>query len=270
MTVKSYKHKAKLLVRDYLLADSCIPYTSVISGIFMSKMAYDLTHLLSSFYYKGYSSLTKTQRIEWNNRGMSSIHAIFITIMSVYLVFVSDLFSDNRPDGLIIFRSSHLSTFVFGVSVGYFITDLTMMFWVYPILGGKEYVLHHLLSVVSVAYSMSSGEGQLYTCLVLISEATTPGVNLRWFLDTAGMKRSTIYLINGALLFLGWLVARIILFFYLFHHVYVHYKQVKQMHIYGYLLVFVVPFTLAIMNMIWFAKILKGLRKTWVNSRRKI
>lgn len=41
-------------------------------------------------------------------------------------------------------------------------------------------VVHHLLSVSAVAYSMLTGEGQLYTFMVLISEATTPGINLRW------------------------------------------------------------------------------------------
>lgn len=269
MTFKSYHHKAKLLVRDYLLAESYIPYTSVLGGIFMSKMVHDITELISSSYFTGYSSLTKTQRIEWKNRGMSSVHAIFISVMSVYLVFFSDLFSDNRLDGLIIWRRSNLSTFSLGVSAGYFITDLTMMIWAYPILGGKEYVFHHSLAVISVAYSMFSGEGHLYTCMVLISEATTPVVNLRWFLDTAGLKRSKAYLINGALLFLGWLVARILLFFYLFHHVHRHIEQVKQMDIYGYFLVFVVPSSLAIMNTVWFVKILRGMKKTWANSRRK-
>jgi hypothetical protein len=41
-------------------------------------------------------------------------------------------------------------------------------------------VLHHFLSLISIVYAMYSGEGQLYTYMVLISEATTPGINLRW------------------------------------------------------------------------------------------
>lgn len=45
---------------------------------------------------------------------MSSAHAIFITVMSLYLVFFSDLFSD-RTEGLVIFRSSSLSIFTLGV-----------------------------------------------------------------------------------------------------------------------------------------------------------
>ncbi|THU47495.1 hypothetical protein C4D60_Mb09t16130 [Musa balbisiana] len=223
--------------------------------------AYDFTQFISSFYFKGYSSLTKIQRIDWNNRGMSSIHAIFVTIMSIYLVFCSDLFSDNSINLPITFRSSSLSTFGLGVSVGYFLADLAMIAWSYPSLGGMEYVIHHTLSAIAVAYTMLSGEGQFYTYLVLISEITTPGINLRWFLDTAGMKRSQAYLVNGAMVFLAWLVARILLFIYLFYHIFLHYDQVRQMHSFGYLLIFVVPSALAIMNIIWFGKILKGLRK---------
>lgn len=98
-------------------------------------------------------------------------------------------------------------------------------------------VIHHLLSIVAVAYSMLTGEGQLYTYMVLISETTTPGINLRWYLlfssdlilkrfgvlfqffyayqfgvwrylDTIGMKRSKAYLINGVAMFFAWLVQR--------------------------------------------------------------
>ncbi|XP_058071993.1 uncharacterized protein LOC131220975 isoform X1 [Magnolia sinica] len=261
MMIESYRNQAEVLVRNYLLADPFIPYTSIISGIFMCKMVYDLTQLISSFYFKGYHGLTKIQRIEWNNRGISTVHAIFITVMSMYLVFFSNLYSDDRLAGLIVFRSSQLSSFALGVSVGYFIADIGMIFWLYPSLGGMEYVLHHLLSLVAIAYSMLSEEGQLYTYMVLISESTTPGVNLRWYLDTAGMKRSNAYFVNGVMMFFAWLVARVLLFVYLFYHIYLHYNQVEQMHAFGFLLVFVVPALLSIMNLMWFGKIIKGLKK---------
>ncbi|XP_026427766.1 transmembrane protein 56-B-like [Papaver somniferum] len=262
MAMKSYQTQAEGLVRTYLLADPVIPYTAVFSGILACKMGYDITQVISSGYSKTYATLTKIQKIEWNNRGISTIHAIFITTMSLYFVFFAELFSDRSITGLVTFRSSPLSNFALGVSVGYFIADLAMIFWLYPSLGGMEYVLHHLLSLIAVAYSMLSGEGQLYTYMVLISETTTPGINLRWYLDTAGMKRSTAYLINGVVIFFSWLVARVLLFVYLFYHVYLHFHQVEQMHPVGLFLVFVVPAVLATMNLMWFGKILKGLKKT--------
>ncbi|XP_047060350.1 TLC domain-containing protein 4-like [Lolium rigidum] len=261
MAAKAYLYKAESLVKEYLLADSYVSYTAVLGGILICKMVYDITHLVSSFYYKSYASLTKAQKLEWNNRGISTVHAIFITYMSVYLVFFSHLFSDHL-DGPITSRNSNLSNFTLGVSVGYFITDIAMIFWVYPSLGGMEYVLHHILSLISIVYSIYSGEGQLYTYMVLISEATTPGINLRWFLDTAGLKKSKAYLVNGVWMVVAWLVARILLFIYLFYHIYFHYDQVMQMKTFSCLLVFGVPTVLLIMNTVWFAKILRGLKKT--------
>ncbi|WOK99559.1 transmembrane protein 56 [Canna indica] len=261
MAEKAYIYQADQLLRNYLLADPLVPYTSVLAGIVMSMMAYEVTLLISSLYYKGYSSLTKIQRIEWNNRGMSSTHAILITVISLYLVFFSDLFS-NSIDGQVTFRSSSISSFTLGVSVGYFITDLAMIVWLYPSLGGMEYVLHHFLSITTISYTMLAGEGQLYTYMVLISETTTPGINLRWFLDTAGMKKSNAYLINGIMMFIAWLVTRILLFIYLFYNIHLYYDQIRKMHTFGYLLTFVVPIILFIMNMVWFTKILRGLQKT--------
>ncbi|KAF9587614.1 hypothetical protein IFM89_004446 [Coptis chinensis] len=261
MAIKSYQDQAELLVRDYLLADPFIPYTSVLGGIFACKMVYELAQLISSLYFKSYISLTKIQRVEWNNRCISTLHAFFITAMSLYFVFFSEMYSDHRLAGIVTFRSSPLSTFTLGISVGYFLTDLGMILWFYPSLGGMEYVLHHLLSVIAVAYSLLFEEGQLYTFMVLISETTTPGVNLRWYLDTAGLKRSNAYLINGVVMFFAWLVARVLLFAYLFYHVYLHYKQVQRMHAFGIFLVLVVPLVLSIMNLMWFGKILKGLKK---------
>ncbi|XVF58460.1 hypothetical protein PTKIN_Ptkin07bG0068700 [Pterospermum kingtungense] len=262
MEIKSYQNQAELLLKEYILADSFIPYSSVICSIFASKMVYDLTELFSNVYFNSYHSLSKVQRTEWSNRSISTIHAIFITVMSLYFVFWSNLYSDHQNAGLIIFRSSALSTFALGVSVGYFLADLGMIIWCYPSLGGMEYVLHHLLSVAAVAYSMLTGEGQLYTFMVLISETTTAGVNLRWYLDTAGMKKSRAYLINGVVIFVAWLVARILLFMYLFYHIYLHYDQVRRLGSFGLFLIFVVPLVLSVINLMWFGKIIKGLKKT--------
>ena len=94
-------------------------------------------------------------------------------------------------------------------------------------------IVHHSLSAIAVAYAMFTGEGQLYTFMVLISEVTTPEINMRWYvlasenlikiwaayltsiwvscryLDTAGLKRSNAYLINGVVIFFAWLVSHI-------------------------------------------------------------
>ncbi|KAK6116329.1 hypothetical protein DH2020_049956 [Rehmannia glutinosa] len=262
MLIKSYQSQAELLLKNYVSADYFVVCTSVIIGIFACKTVYDLSQLISAVYFKIYLSLTKSRQIEWSNRAMSTFHAVYITTVSLYFVLWSDLFADNLHRGPLILQSSTLSTCALGVSVGYFLSDLGMIIWRYPSLGGMEYVIHHLLSLIGVTYAMLTGQAQIYTYMVLISEATTPWINLRWYLDAAGKKRSRAYIINGVVIFLAWLVARILLFIYLFYHVYIYYDQVKQVHRIGVLLVLIVPSVLSVMNLFWFYKIFKGLKKT--------
>uniref|UniRef100_A0A2P2JZR3 TLC domain-containing protein n=1 Tax=Rhizophora mucronata TaxID=61149 RepID=A0A2P2JZR3_RHIMU len=80
-----------------------------------------------------------------------------------------------------------------------------MILWRFPELGGLEYVLHHCLSMYSILLSLISGQGQIYILMVLFTEITTPFVNLRWYLDSAGQKNSKLYICNGVMLFLVWL-----------------------------------------------------------------
>lgn len=267
MVLDSYKVKAEDLFRNYVFADSQILYTSVIGGICACKTVYDLSKVVSEFYFKSYLSLTKSQKIEWNNRVISTFHAIFITAVSIYFVFISEMYSDGWPAGASILQHSLSSTFSLGVSVGYFLSDIGMIFWFYPSLGGMEYVIHHLLAMVALMYAMLTGEGQVYTFMVLMSEATTPAVNLRWYLDVVGMKNSRLYVLNGMTMFISWLGARIVLFMYLLYHIVAHYDQVKQMQRLGRYLILIVPSVLAIMNFMWFMKIIRGLRKTLVKRQ---
>lgn len=46
MTFKSYQDRANLFVKEYLLADSLIPYTSVISGMLACKMVFTFVNVV--------------------------------------------------------------------------------------------------------------------------------------------------------------------------------------------------------------------------------
>lgn len=70
MAIKSYQNQARALAKNYLLADPFMPYTCILGGILLFKVGYDLTQLISTFYFKSYNGLTKIQRIEWNNRSL--------------------------------------------------------------------------------------------------------------------------------------------------------------------------------------------------------
>lgn len=235
---------------------------SVFAGIMMCKIVYDLTGLTSSILFQGYAKLKEKEKIEWKNRGFSTFHALVVAAASLYLLTVSDLFDDATKDELLINRTSTFSDTTLGISIGYFLADFAMIFYYFPALGGMEYVLHHGLSMFSIIQSLLSGQAQIYILMVLFSEITTPFVNLRWYLDIAGLKNSKLYVYNGVALFFGWLIARILLFIYFFYHMFTHFDQVKKVYTLGFYSLLTAPPALAIMNVFWFLKIARGLVKT--------
>ncbi|CAL5202730.1 unnamed protein product [Lathyrus oleraceus] len=235
---------------------------SVFAGIIFSFIVYRLTATFSSRLFAGYRKLTSAGKVEWNNRGFSTFHAIFASFASFYLLILSDLFKDDSQENLVVNRSSTFSNSVLSFSTGYFLADLAMVIWQFPALGGLEYVLHHGLSMFSIIQSLLSGQAQIYILMVLFSESTTPFVNLRWYLDTAGLKSSKLYIWNGVALFFGWLIARVFLFMFLFTHMWTHFDEVKEVFPMGFYSLLVVPPVLSMMNLFWFWKIAKGMVKT--------
>ncbi|PNY05550.1 transmembrane protein 56-B-like [Trifolium pratense] len=264
---------------------------SVFAGIIFSLIVYRFTAIFSSRLFAGYRKLTGAVKVEWNNRGFSTFHALFAAFTSLYLLILSDLFKDGSQEKLVVNRSSAFSNSVLSFSTGYFLTDLAFVIWNFPALGGLEYVLHHGLSLFSIIQSLLIGQAQIYILMVLFTESTTPFVNLRWYLDTAGLKSSKLYIWNGIALFFGWLVlsilllvsiliplfivseggaydhsftvvARIFLFIFLFTHMWTHFDEVKQVVPLGFYSLLAVPSVLAVMNLFWFWKIAKGMVKT--------
>ncbi|KAK9749714.1 hypothetical protein RND81_02G145600 [Saponaria officinalis] len=267
MMVIDYQNWVTQLLKGFPSEYPWIPCTSVLCGILACKLVYTSSKLLSAMCFKHYQCLPRMKQVEWDNRIISTLHAMVITALAFYLAFWSDLYADDQHRGSFLFRSSALSTFVLGVSVGYFISDISMILWFYPALGGMEYLLHHLLSMAALVYAMLNREGQFYTLLALLSELTTPGINLRWYLDAVGMKRSKAYVANGVAVFFTWLVARIFLFIYVFYHIYTHFNQIKQLSEFGYYLTLISPCVLGALNLMWFVKITKGMMKTLAAKR---
>ncbi|KAL5125249.1 Transmembrane protein 56-B [Glycine soja] len=114
---------------------------SIFSGIILCVLVYTSTAILSSLLFKGYGKLSSAEKIEWNNRGFSTFHALFVSSASFYLLILSDVFNVNSHGDVVINRSSTLSDAVLGISIGYFLTDLAMILWNFPALGGTWILL---------------------------------------------------------------------------------------------------------------------------------
>jgi hypothetical protein len=242
-------------------------FGSALSGIVFCKLVFDISQALSPVVFPGYNKLTKTEKVEWNNRSFSTAHALVSSAIAFYLLYISDVFLDSAPYGPVIYRSSILSQFGLGFSCGYFIADLGMVLAFYPILGGYEFIIHHLVSMISLILAVHSGHAHLYMYIVLLSECTTPFINLRWYLNMMGLKDSDAYTYNGAFTAFLWLIVRVINFLYCYHHLYTHFDQAKLLHTIGFTFLLLAPTSLGVMNFYWYYKIMSVIYRTLSRKR---
>lgn len=99
-----------------------------------------------------------------------------------------------------VLRTSPLSDASLGFSLGYFATDLLLLWAYFPAFGGPEMALHHVAALTSVAAAAFQGQAHAYTLALLATECTTPFVNLRFLLDKGGWRDHPLYALNGFLL----------------------------------------------------------------------
>ncbi len=50
-------------------------------------------------------------------------------------------------------------------------------------MGGFEMLLHHIGSLASVTAAIVTGHGHMHALWMLVTEFTTPFINMRWWLD---------------------------------------------------------------------------------------
>ncbi|KAI7987958.1 NAC domain-containing protein 14 [Camellia lanceoleosa] len=93
---------------------------------------------------------------------------------------------------------------------------------------GKDRSIRSLRGTTVIGMKKTLVFPQIFSLLRSPPTATPSASRTRLarYLDTAGLNRSSAYLINGVVIFFAWLVAKILLFAYMFCHVYLHYDQV--------------------------------------------
>ncbi len=105
-------------------------------------------------------------------------------------------------------------------------------------------------------------QGHIYMSAMLLTELTTPFMNLRWMLEKAGAKSSPAYLYNGIAILVLWALARVAIFMPYGMHVVQHWDTIMT-HIrpHAIAVTICVPAVLAVLNTFWFTKIVRGALK---------
>nr|CAB3266982.1 transmembrane protein 56-B [Phallusia mammillata] len=221
---------------------------------FDKKVSPYFSSLLPQFH-----KLTKTQKTEWHARNSSTLHAAIVTLL-VPLIF---FFDDNLKNDLVWGRST-ISECSLAIGIGFLASDLYLIITDFEGVGGTvTFVIHHGVIIFANVYCLLAGVLLSVAIFRLSAEISTTFVNIRWCLSNIGFKDSSWYYYNGWMMtfaFFFWRILSMPFFYYAVFYI-VNLEQYNSVSWPVHLTWIGTSVILDVMNIMWFGKMLSGVKK---------
>ncbi len=124
-----------------------------------------------------------------------------------------------------------------------------------------HYPLQGLAASRFMAWGMCASTGMCHNigAPALLFEATAPFTNGRWFLSKAGMKDTTLYVVNGVLMLLSFFLLRVLFNIWLMiQRFYVQREAFGKLALAMQVTLAICYLINLVLQLAWFSKILKG------------
>eukprot|EP00049_Salpingoeca_infusionum_P003770 m.70729 g.70729 ORF g.70729 m.70729 type:complete len:326 (-) comp12267_c0_seq1:1771-2748(-) len=244
--------------------DACCDLSRImlLSVLFFS-VGLVLSHFLCRFS-NAYQKLTVSKQIYLSSCVVGALHAIISGAGAFYQQFYTDAYTDS------IFVFSPFQNIVSTISAGYFAYDLALVL-VMSAFDAKEFksaalYFHHTLALSACIASLHEPSSYLMG-VWLLTELSTPFVNLRPILSDLGYRHSKLYLANALAILVMFFLCRIVNLTW--YWVVVGPKVPEMLHIFsprGATVALVTTIGATALNFWWFSKIVAGAHKVWTTT----
>ncbi|XP_064188288.1 TLC domain-containing protein 4-B isoform X1 [Anguilla rostrata] len=215
----------------------------------------------------GFLRLNHKQRIEWNSRTVSTFHALVVGLFCLYILLFDDAVNEDPVWG-----DPTLVKINVGITTGYLISDLLLIFYYWKAIGDKFFVIHHLAALYAYYYVLGQGMLPYFANFRLLAEFSTPCVNQRWFFEVLGYpKSSKPNIANGVMMAAIFFLVRIAVMPVYYSRMYTVYgtEAFYRVSWGGRSAWIFSSFCLDIMNVMWMHKIARGCYKVLRSGRRR-
>ncbi|WFC98019.1 hypothetical protein MYAM1_000740 [Malassezia yamatoensis] len=206
--------------------------------------------------------MSALKRVQWDMHVVSLVHSLIVAPTALYFWMTTD---PQKTD--MVFGYDYYVGQLYGISYGYFVWD-SIQSLRYE---GLQFFVHGFVASIANTFVwhpflMFDGLG------VLIWEASTPFLNIHWFMDKLGMTGSKAQLINAVFLLSSYVSMRLVL------GVYISYSMIHTLWEPSSAIERTVPFlwkffytagliTLNALNYFWFSKMIQAVRKRFVKEK---
>ncbi|KAI1883095.1 hypothetical protein AGOR_G00241710 [Albula goreensis] len=237
-----------------------------LSFLVFQGMFHSVSPWASSWISSGFQQLSYKQKIEWNSRTVSTLHAILVGVFCFYILLFDDAINLDPVWG-----DATLVKINVAITTGYLISDLFLILYYWEAIGDKFFVVHHLAALYACYYVLGKGILPYFANFRLLAEFSTPCVNQRWFFEVLGYpKSSKANLANGVLMAAMFFLVRIVVMPVYYARMYsVFGTQAFYRVSWGGRMAWILSsFCLDIMNLVWMRKIARGCFKVLHTSGR--
>jgi len=153
-----------------------------------------------------YKELGKHKKVYWDTLLGSSFHAIVSAVVALYALLFDQLSNEYISSQSVIGRS------LLRFSLGYFFVDMTLCILDSEMRKDIMSILHHTLALFGLWLAVYyDGVAVHWVVFQLITEFSTPFVNILWYLLFINYpKQSTLFITNSLLLIITFYACRIL------------------------------------------------------------
>lgn len=196
------------------------------------------------------------KRSGWSSNPLSrmgsTIHAIVVGIMALVLFFTTpsqELWMVYPPE-------TELWLYMFGTMFLYLLFDMLLMILM-PDDGDLLWVFHHLIGGVGIALIRESHTVWPIGLYFVITELSTPFLNLCWLLIKFDMQKSVLFHVSTLFLFITFFGIRWGGGFLLWWYIWFNLETIFHTHWFICFYIFFGCGTVTVLNLIWGWKLLK-------------
>nr|XP_013998648.1 unnamed protein product [Salmo salar] len=124
---------------------------SVTSFLSFQWLFHRVSPWVSTRVSPGFLRLADKQKVEWNSRTVSTLHALLVGLFCLYILLFDDAINEDPVWG-----DPTLVKINVGVTTGYLISDLLLIFYYWKAIGDKFFVVHHLAALYAYYYVLVS------------------------------------------------------------------------------------------------------------------
>ncbi|XP_014666360.1 PREDICTED: transmembrane protein 56-B-like [Priapulus caudatus] len=224
------------------------------SFAFCLLLQYVVNPMLTSAFMPKYKLLCYSDKLDWNSRVTSTIHAIIITVNCLYVVIEPAVWMNPAMEYSRVLIAMCL------ICIGYILADTLVIFMHWHYIGSIPFLVHHAATTTACAVTVITSWWTWFTALRLLAEFSTTFVNLRWFLQKLDIpKTSRIAVWNGLTLVASFFACRIMLIPVYWLSVYnLIYSPTWLLLNWWKYFGIACPIFLDTLNIYWFGKLVRG------------